>query len=322
MRKYLLLVMLPLIFFSCKSKTVSLAVNDERVNISDFLDFFQTLNLPYQVTDTMLKRKEPETAIINYNLFTRLVPDTILTRLFGNNQHPHLYAIGKVRVPHEETYLFVKGTAKDRRVLYVLCFDKRNRFSAARPILFSENEANVSGQAELDTKYTLTLLNQRKAADGEAIYHKDAYVYNEGSGLTLILTETNEAKTKVSPVYNPIDTLPRKHRFSGDYAQDKRNFISIRDGRDASRFWFFIHFEKEGGTCKGELKGEAKFSAPGIARYRSYSDPCAIEFSFGSDGVSMKELGGCGVHRDIKCFFEGYFERRQVGHGATHKTRG
>ena len=43
MRKYLLLVMVPVILFSCKSKTVSLAVNDERVNISDFLDFFQTL---------------------------------------------------------------------------------------------------------------------------------------------------------------------------------------------------------------------------------------------------------------------------------------
>jgi hypothetical protein len=311
MRKYLLLVMLPVIFFSCKSKTVSLAVNDERVNISDFLDFFQTLSLPYQVTDTILKRKEPETALINYNLFTRLVPDTILTRLFGNSQHPHLYAIGKVRVTHGETYLFIKGTSKDRRAVYILCFDKRNRFAAARPVLYSENDGNVNGQAELDNKYTLTLLNQRKVADGELIYHKDAYVYNEGNGLTLILTETNEAKSKISPVYNPIDTLPRKHRFSGDYAQDKRNFISIRDGRDASRFWFFVHFEKEEGTCKGELKGEAKFVTPGIARYRSYSDPCAIEFTFGSDGVSMKELGGCGVHRDIKCFFEGYYARRR-----------
>jgi len=25
----------------------------------------------------------------------------------------------------------------------------------------------------------------------------------------------------------------------------------------------------------------------------------------------MKEEGGCGVHRDIKCFFEGYFDRRR-----------
>jgi hypothetical protein len=24
----------------------------------------------------------------------------------------------------------------------------------------------------------------------------------------------------------------------------------------------------------------------------------------------MKEIGGCGVHRDIKCFFEGYYSHR------------
>ena len=59
-----------------------------------------------------------------------------------------------------------------------------------------------------------------------------------------------------------------------------------------------------------ELKGEAKFSSPGVAHYKSYSDPCAIDFSFGSGGITLKEQGGCGVHRDIKCFFEGYYERR------------
>jgi hypothetical protein len=48
----------------------------------------------------------------------------------------------------------------------------------------------------------------------------------------------------------------------------------------------------------------------GIARYKSYSDPCALEFSFDAEGVSIKETGGCGVHRDIKCFFEGYYNRK------------
>src|SRR6185312_11410154 len=170
----------------------------------------------------------------------------------------------------------------------------------------------------------LTLLHQRRASDGTTVYHKDAYVYNEDTGLLLILTETNEAKNKIPPVYDPIDTFPRKHKFSGDYyqpsgrlSQDKRNLVAIRDGKDPSRFQFFIHFEKDEGTCNGELKGEAKFVSPGVARYRSYSDPCALEFSFKSDGVSLKETGGCGVHRDIKCFFEGYYERRK-----TAKTRG
>ena len=323
MKKSLLLVVLSVLlagaFCSCKSKKISLAANDDKVNIADFLEFFQPLKLPYAVGDTILRRKEPEADVINYSLFTRLIPDSILLHLFGKTAHPHLYAMGKIRVPDAESYLFVKAVAKDRRALYILCFDKKNRFGAARAVLYTDESdgRGVTGRAEMDNKYVLTLLHQRRASDGTTVYHKDAYVYNEDTGLLLILTETNEAKNKIPPVYNPIDTLPRKHKFSGDYAQDKRNLVAIRDGRDPSRFQFFIHFEKDEGTCNGELKGEAKFVSPGVARYRSYSDPCALEFSFGSDGVSVKETGGCGVHRDIKCFFEGYYERRK-----TTKTRG
>jgi hypothetical protein len=313
MLRYLLLIGL-LGMISCESKPVSLAVNDEKVNISDFLQFFQPMKLPYQVTDTILKRKEPESSVINNRLFARFVPDSVVARLFGKEQHPRLYAIGKISVPDAEKYVFVKAAGKDRRAMYVFCFDKADHFAAARPVLYSDNDPGVSGQVTMDTKYTLTILHQRKAADAQVFYHKDAYIFNGDAGWMLILTESNESKPRIVPVYNPIDTLPRKHKFSADYTQDKRNIVAIRDGRDASRFLFFIHFEKEEGTCKGELKGEAKFVAPGIARYRAYSDPCAIEFTFIPEGVSLKEQGGCGVHRDIKCFFEGYFEKRKPIH--------
>ena len=278
------------------------------------MDYFQPLALPYAVTDTILRRAEPETEAINYKLFTRLLPDSLLTRYFGKEGKPHLYAIGKIKVPKEETYLFVKSISKDRRILYILCFDQKDHFSAARPVLYSDNSPGASGQAGMDTKYTLSVTRFRKGAGGQVYHTTNDYIYNDAGGFNLILTESNEAKTKIPPVYNPIDTLPRKHKFSGDYAQDKRNIVSIRDGRDGSRFWFFVHFEKDNGDCKGELKGEAKFVSPGIARYRSYSDPCAVEFTFDAGGVSMKEQGGCGVHRDIKCFFEGYFQRRRDTH--------
>jgi hypothetical protein len=312
MNKYLLLIVLSALLFSCKGKKTSLAGTDDgEVTIPDFLEFFQPLKIPYQVTDTILRRKEAETAGINYKLFTRLVPDSILTHYFGKETRPHLYSIGKIKVPKAETYLFVKGVSRDRKILYILCFDKDDHFSAARPVIYFDNEPGVSGQAGLDAKYTLSVGHQRKAPDGQVFYRKDDYVFNADGGFVLILTESNESKTKIPPIYNPIDTLPRKHKFSRDYAQDKRNLIAIRDGKEPSRFFFFVHFEKDNGECKGELKGEAKFVSPGIARYRSYSDPCAVEFTFDAGGVSMKEQGGCGVHRDIKCFFEGYFGRHR-----------
>jgi hypothetical protein len=316
MNKYLLLIVLSVFVWSCKSKKVSLAGNDDgEVSVSEFIDFFQPLAVPYSVTDTILKRKEPETAAINYKLFTRLLPDSLLTKYLGSAAKPRLYAIGKVMVPKGETYLYVKCVSGGRKMLDVLCFDRKDRFAAARPVLYSDNTNGVWGATGMDGKYTLSVTHFHKGANGEVYHTTDDYVYNDGGGgFTLILTESNEVKNRVVPVYNPIDTFPRKHKYSGDYAQDKRNLIAIRDGRDANRFLFFIHFEKDNGECKGELKGEAKFVSPGVARYRSYSDPCAVEFDFDGGGVSMKELGGCGVHRDIKCFFEGYFGRR---HGRT-----
>ena len=310
MNKYLLLIVLSVLFFSCKSKKASLAENDEEVGIPEFLELVSPLKLPYQVTDTIFRHKEPAAAVINNKLFSRLIPDSVLTRWFGKDAHPHLYAVGKIKVPKQETYLFVKGTTKERRILYVLCFDKKNHFSAARPVLYSDNEPGVTGLAGMDNKYTLTVSHQRKVG-GQLLYKRDAYIFSEESGFVLILTESNESKPKIPPIFNPIDTLPRKHKFSGDYAQNKRNIVAIRDGRDGTRILFFVHFEKDDATCNGELKGEAKFVSPGVARYKSYSDPCAIEFSFGATGVTLKELGGCGVHRDIKCFFEGFFERRK-----------
>ncbi len=128
MNKCLLVIVLPVLLFSCKSKKVSLALNDEKVEIADFLEFFQPLKLPYEVTDTILRRKEAETAAINYSCSPASYPIRSSHGLFGQEKHPRLYAIGKIRVPDAESYLFVKGTTKDRRVLYILCFDKKDHF--------------------------------------------------------------------------------------------------------------------------------------------------------------------------------------------------
>jgi len=311
MNKFLLLLVLTGLFFSCKSKKNSLSGDDEEVDAHDFIEFFQPLKLPYQVTDTVLRRKETESAVISYKVFTQLVPDSVLTKYFGREIKPRLYIVGKVSVPKGESYLFVKAATTSRKALFVVVFTRDNHFSAARPVLYSDNEPGVSGNALMDAKYTLTLTHQRKASDGQVLYKRDAYIYNEDGGFRLILTESNESKTKVPPIYNPIDTLSRKHKFTGDYAQDKRNIISVRDGKDPSRILFFVHFEKEEGACKGELKGEARFISENKARFRSGGDPCTVDLTFSPSGVSMKEVEGCGNHRDIKCFFEGYFERHK-----------
>ncbi|HMH21018.1 MAG TPA: hypothetical protein VK563_04555 [Puia sp.] len=322
MKKYLLLFVLSGLLFSCKSKKVSLAENDEEVDVHDFIEFFQPLKLPWAAGDTLLRHKESDSIAINYKLFLRFVPDSVLSRYFGREGRPRLYAAGRIGVPEHETYLLVKALAPSRKALLILCFDKKNKFSAARPVIYLDNESGVTGQVAIDPKYTITVSHQRKAPGGQIMYKKDAYIYNDAGLFMLIMTESNDAVSRPVPVYNPIDTLPHKHKFTGDYSQDKKNIVSVRDGKDPSRILFFVHFEKDNGECKGELKGQAKFISPSVARYMANGDPCMVEFSFSPSGVSMKETGGCGNHRDIRCFFEGYYEKHKEAKARPGKKKG
>lgn len=317
MNKYLLLSVLMGLLLSCKHKKASLADNAE-VDVRDFIEFFQPLKLPYQVSDTILTRHASESLRIGNKSFEQFIPDTLITKYFGKTVKPRLYASGKVAVKKNETYFFVKALAPAKKLFYVLVFDKDNQFKAGMPLIIYDGAPRISWLAGMDAKYTISFTRQRKSMDGQVLYKKDAYVYSEGAFI-LILTESNESSPKTLPVINPIDTLSHKRKFTGDYVQDKRNFISVRDGKDASHILFFVHFEKANGTCRGELKGQARFTNATTAQYRSNSDPCAVEFSFSSTAVRMKELGGCGNHRDIKCYFEGQYSKRKEGKPKTTK---
>ncbi|HMH33918.1 MAG TPA: hypothetical protein VK543_12855 [Puia sp.] len=308
MVKQLLFIASFVLVSACKSKKVSLAGN-EPVDVHQFIEYFQPIKLPVQFSDTVLARKRSDSLEIAHTVFTQFVPDSVLVRSFGKSIKPKLFPVGKTGTKNEETYIFIKALSPGKKILYVLCFDNSEKFVVAKPLIVLDGESHITWLATMDSKYTLTILRQRKI-EGQVFYKKEAYVFNSAGVFTLILTESNEPKSSAL-VYNPIDTLPRKHKFSGDYVQDKRNFVSVRDWKDGSRMQFFVHFEKDQGTCKGELKGEAKFVGTNLAHYKTSGDGCVMEFAFSASQVRIKELEGCGNHRDIKCFFEGSFEKRK-----------
>jgi hypothetical protein len=320
-RNCIILLVFSGLFFACKHKKASLSGND-KVELSDFMDFFPVVKLPYQISDSIFNRDEPDSLLISYQIFTQFVTDTVLTKHFNKGSRPEMFALGKVKAGKNETYLFVKAVSSSKELAYIICFDKANKFVIAKPLFSYDEDGVVKHQAVMDNKYTLSVMHQRKNASGELIYKKDAYIYNDAGLFMLILTESNETTSKNKNLLNPIDTLPRKFKLSGDYLQDKLNLISVRDGRDASHIRFFVHFEKDNGTCKGELKGEARLINPAKAHYSSSGDPCSVDFVFTPSKVVIKELEGCGNYRDIKCFFEGaYLRQKEVKKKPAKKHR-
>jgi len=309
MKKYIWLMIFP-VFLGCKSKKISLSGSD-KVNADDFIGAFETVKLPYQITDSIFSKQQNDSSLISYEVFTQFIPDTVVTKHFPKGVKPDLYPVAKVRAEKKESYLFCDAFTDAKEILYLLCLDKSNKFIASKVLFAFDQNPDNTAFADIDNKYTITVMHQRRTEQGELLYKKDAYVLNDAGSFTLILTESNDATAKTMAIINPIDTLPHKHKFSGDYAEDKKNFISVRDGKNALAILFFVHFEKDNGTCNGELKGEAKFISATTARYHSNSDPCIIDFYFSNNKIAMKEIEACGNHRDIKCFFEGSFFKKK-----------
>ncbi|MFT3933861.1 MAG: hypothetical protein QM726_09625 [Chitinophagaceae bacterium] len=307
MKKWMLIALMPLLLIACKAKKKQLT--DENITVSDFIGFFDEVKPPYTIADSSFNKKKGDTAAVSYKTFTNMVPDTLLRNVFGKTVKPHIYPLGRMTDKNKDTYLLMKAISPGQKAAFMLVFDKDNKFAAGMPLVIEDNNPATEQTATVDNRYSVTTNRQYKAPDGHLVYKKAAYAYINGAGaFALILTESNEVDAK-KELLNPIDTMSRKNKLAGDYFQDKLNLVSVRDSRKAGEIFFFIHFEKNQGSCKGELKGNAKLIAPNKAVYRQSGDQCELTLTFSGNSVSLKE-DGCGSHRDIKCFFEGSFTRK------------
>jgi hypothetical protein len=295
---------------ACKGKKKPSLSGDEPVDISDFISFFHDASLPLTVSDTSLNRKLSDSLLISSSVFSSFIPDSLLGKDFGKSK-PKIYSLGKAKEKGKETYLFIKAIQGGKRVAYVLCFDKNNKFLTSLPLLKSSSDNNyTSAYGSLDKKFQVTTYRERKDKSVILNFKRNIYIYNSASSdFTLIVTEPGQELSE--DIQNPVDTLSQKNKFTGDYQADKRNFISFRDSRRASEIIFFAHFEKNKGECKGEIKGAARFVSPKVAQYKENGNPCTLEFTFNASSVSMKEVEGCGSYRDIKCFFDGTYPKKK-----------
>jgi hypothetical protein len=316
-RKTIILLLLLSAMAACKHKKPSLS-GEEPVEVGDFIDFFPTVKLPYSFTDSILQKKENDSLLINYRVFTQFVPDSVLAKVFGKNAKPKIYPMGKIEVPNSEMYLFVKAISGTNKAAFVLGFDKKQHFIAGMPALRPDQYVSTVQSFVIDKRYTLSKTLQRRNGDGSISEGKDVYVMNaEANNFMLIMTDALDDRP--SEIINPIDTLQRKNKFSADYTAGKMNLVSIRDGRRTDRIRFFIHFEKNNAECTGELKGDALLKNATTAEYRQSGDPCVLRFTFTGSSVTLKEDEACGSHRGLRCSFDGSFLRKKETKRVTSK---
>jgi hypothetical protein len=308
-KNYKWLLLAGLITLGCHHKKPSLS-GEEPVAVGDFIDFFQPLKLPYQFSDSIFLKKDRDSLLISYKVFTQFVPDSVLRKVFAKGVKPKIYPVGRVNSPKDATYLFAKAVAGDMKAVFVLGFDKKQQFLAGMPLTRRVPASSSTHTVVMDKNYSIIRTVQRKNPDGTMSEGKDVYILN-ADAKTYMLIMTDPLDDKVTDLINPIDTMGRRNKLSADYATGKMNLVSIRDGRKTDRLSFFIHFEKDNGDCTGELKGVAMIKSANLAEYREGGDPCVLQFYFTPSTVTLKEQEGCGSHRGVRCLFEGSFPRKK-----------
>jgi hypothetical protein len=313
-----LVIFLLLAIAGCRSKKKPSLAGEDPVEVGDFIAFFPEAKLPFQFSDDDLQKKDKDSLLISYKVFTQFVPDSVLGKTFGQQAKPKIYPMA--RVGGQDTYLFSKVVAGGKRAVFVSAFDKKEKFVGAMLLLQPDSYVSTKQTAGIDSRYSLFRSIIRKNGDGSTSDGREVFILNnDARNFMLIMTEALD--DKVLELINPIDTLSRKQKFTADYGSGKMNLVSIRDSRNNNKLQFFIHFEKNNGACIGELKGEAVMRTATTAEYREPGEPCSLQFTFSSSSVTIKELSGCGSKRGVRCSFNGVYPRKKDVKPKPKKTR-
>jgi hypothetical protein len=297
-----------LVLAGCKEKKHSVS-GDAPVKITDFIAAFKPLTLPFQVADTNLS-KIADTVAISHTVIAQFIPDTLLNRYAAKGKQPKIHPVGRIE-RNEATYLLTSFTQGRQNQLLAFVLNKKNAFITSLPLLSSSSDDGYNHYVTINREPTFMLGREKVNKEKQLVYTRNGFAYNEAAKtFTAVINESNEDDAKME-ILNPIDTLPRKNKYSGDYVQNKRNFISVRDGRNASTYLFFIHFEKNEGQCTGELKGELDMRDERKAIFHENGDPCVIDFVFSNNEVAVKEQGSCGNHRGVRCQFNDTYRKKK-----------
>ena len=299
-----------LLMIACKQKKKPLLSGDDPVDVQDFITSFELVKPGYEISESELNNKLNDSLLISYKVFTQFVPDTVLSKVFGKNVKPKIYLQKRVEVENQETYLFVKAVSSEKKIIYILTFDDKNKYSGAMTLLKPDANPATVQAAGIDRKYSIYRNTTINKPDGSVNEGKEVYIFNSDTKQFMLIM-TDALDDRLTEVINPIDTLGRKNKFSADYVKDKMNIVSVRDGNKPDKINFFIHFEKDKGQCTGELKGVATFTSGTTAVYKQNGDPCSLILSFSSSVVSIKESEACGSHRGVKCSFDGVYPKKK-----------
>ena len=308
MNKLLLALLVICLLGACKSKHKK--GPGDKFTMEDFRQLFNNTALPYKLTPDSLKAEQDDSLAITPELLSQFLTDTLAKADYPTGVPVKFFPMAYFEGT-DINYFVVKATGKATTTAYLCITDKKGHY--LNRILV----AKVSGTGDsiryfsVDTKQVVKITEEKQLAGGRTATKEEFYGVGADGNTTLIMTNSS-GEAAAGQIFNPIDTLPGNNKFSGDYEAGELSLVSIRDGNDPKSFQFFISFSRESSGCKGELSGVGHFTSANKGEYKDKETSCGISFQFSSTGrLTIKEIGGCGAYRGVRCFFEGNYSKKK-----------
>ncbi|WP_298740071.1 hypothetical protein [uncultured Chitinophaga sp.] len=309
MNRLLALLLAVVMLAGCKSKEKQ-TKGDRPLTFADFSALFPEQQVPYRLqADSLGQQRPTDSLALKKDLLRQFLSDSL-----GVADFPKAAAVRFFPLAHlasDNLHYFVVLAADKTNIAAYLCLvspkgQYLNQMLVARKNTGSKENISFT----LDNRFLVKISTEKELSPSRSSLKEDFYTAAADGKLTLIMTNSNGPVTP-GQIFNPIDTLPRKHKYSADYSSGDMSIVSIRDGQDPKTFQFFITFSKDNGSCKGELAGVGHFTGPNRGEYKDKESSCGIAFQFSSSRVNIHETGGCGAYRGIRCFFEGSFNKKR-----------
>ncbi len=213
---------------------------DRPVTFEDFKTLFPASQTPYRVLADSLLLKQPDSLAIKPDVLKQFLSDTIAGPDTLKNNRLQYFPLAYIAGPNLQ-YFVIKAVDKGAVTAYICFADKKGKYlgrmTAAKKIPGSPEDMSFT----LDSRYTIKVSTEKELSATNTALREDFYAVAADGAITLVMTNSN-GPTTAGQIFNPIDTLPRKHKYSGDYTSGEMNIVSIRDGQDPKSFSILYHF--------------------------------------------------------------------------------
>lgn len=291
----------------------------EKGTAQPFATYFKEMKPPYALSDSGLLANK-DTTVIRSEAWKSVIPDSIILQVFGKKDKVKFISLAQFKGKKGETYFLAKGIRDSRTAALIVVSSEAADSTSVLPFLVPDSDKATRQITSMEANFSIIRTTVRKGPDDVFQEGKDVYAYSD-IGKTFDLVMTDPLSDEKGELLNPIDTLAKTYKWAGDYGKDKRNIVSVRDGRKQGLITVFIHIDKGDGDCTGEIKGDAEIIDEQTAIYRTAGDPCILTLKFGKSGVTLEEQEGCGSRRGLECSFNGTFNRKKEAGAASAKKK-